>query len=162
MSLVKEVARAEEQGAKRVEGFTGAVRSMDNLALEKGDKFTFPAEYKVYEQKFGTGTGQFIFVELEDEKGKKTDVVKQFYPSTFTKRRTIYNEDGTSTGRRVATKGTAADLYRSVVSVSEGMDLLKGKTVVVSDIIVVKTLRYGTDQVVEAQIPVIDLVEKAA
>ena len=162
MSLVKEVARAEKQGAKRVDGFTGAVRSMDNLALEKGDKFTFPMEYEVYEQKFGTGTAQFIFVEIEDKKGKKTDTVKQFFPSTFTKRRTVYNEDGTSTGKRVATKGTASELFRSVVDVSEGMDLLKGKTVIVSDIIIVKTLRYGTDQVVEAQIPVIDLVEEAA
>ena len=152
-SLAIEMKRAEEQGAKRVAGFSGAVRSLENLNLEKGDKFKFPDKYEVYERKFGDNTAQFIFVEVGDGN------VKTFYPSTFTKSRTIYNEDGTSTGKRVHTTGTAAELFQKAGSVSDGMAALAGKTVVVSDVVEVRTLRYGTTSVMNAQIPTIDLVD---
>lgn len=153
-SLNVEVTRAMKQGAKRVAGFTGAVRSLENVALEKGDKFTFPESYEVYERKFGDNTAQFIFVSLEDGN------VKAFYPSTFTKNRMVYNEDGTPTGQRVHTTGTAAEIFQAAGSVEEGMNALKGKTVVVSDILEIRTLRFGTTSLMTTQIPVIDLVEQ--
>lgn len=151
-SLVIEMKRAEEQGAKRVADFSGAVRSLENQGLEKGDKFTFPEKYEVYERKFGDNVAQFIFVEVGNGN------VKAFYPSTFTKSRTVYNEDGTSTGKRIHTTGTAAKLFQDAGSVKDGMAALAGKTVIVSDLVEVRTLRFGTTSLMNTQIPTIDLV----
>lgn len=152
-TLAVEMDRAKARGDKKVNGFNGAIRSLDNLGLEKGDKFKIPETFDVYEQKIGENKVQYIFVELENGSAKP------FYPSTFVKSRTIYNEDGTSTGERMHTLGTAADLFRSHGDVQAGMNALKGKTLVVSDITPVRTLRYGTTSLMNAQIPTIDLVE---
>ena len=151
--LSVEVARAKAAGDKKVNGFEGAVRSLENLNLEVGDQFTMPENYEVYEQKIGDNKAQYIFIDLGN------DNVKKFYPSTFTKSRTVYNEDGTSTGERVHTMGTAAELFRTVGSVADGMNLLKGKTLKVTDIKTVRTIRYGTTSLMNAQIPTIDLVD---
>ena len=148
-----EVARAKANGDKQVAKFEGAVRSLENLNLEEGDQFVMPEKYEVFEQKIGTGKAQYIFIDLGN------DNVKKFYPSTLTKSRTIYNEDGSSTGQRVYTKGTAAELFRSVGSVEEGMNLLKGKTLKVTKVETVRTIRYGTTSLMNAQIPTIGLVE---
>ena len=152
--LSVEVARAKAAGDKKVTGFEGAVRSLENLNLEVGDQFTLPETYEVYEQKFGDNKAQYIFIDLGN------DNVKKFYPSTFTKSRTVYNEDGTSTGERVHTMGSAAELYRTAGSVPEGMDLLKGKTLKVTEIKTIRTMRFGTTSLMNAQIPTIELVEK--
>ena len=95
-------------------------------------------------------------VRLTDFKsGVKT--VKPFYPSTMTKTRAIYNEDGTPTGTRMSTKGTAAEEFRNHGGVQEAMEALAGKTLVVSNIETVRTLRFGTTSLMDAQIPTIDL-----
>lgn len=150
--LAVELQRNIARGDKKVNGFSGSVRSLENLGLEKGDQFTIPESFDVYEQKIGETSVQYIMVELTNGNAKP------FYPSTFTKQRTIYNQDGTSTGTRVHTKGTAAELFRQHGSVQEGMDALRGKTLKVSDIEMVDTLRYGTTSLMKAQIPTIDLV----
>lgn len=152
-TLAVEMARAQARGDKKVNGFSGAVRSLDSLALEKGDKFKIPESFDVREQKIGDGTVQYIFVELSNGNAKP------LYPTTFTKSRTVYNEDGTSTGQRVHTKGSAAELFRSKGSVNEAMEALKGKTLEVTDVETVRTLRFGTTTLMNAQIPTIDIVE---
>ena len=126
--------------------------SEENLNLEVGDEWTFPTSYDVYDQKIGDNHAQYIFIEVNGN-------AKKFYPSTFTKSRTIYNEDGTSTEQRVHTEGTAAELFRSAGSVDEAMKLLAGKKVKVTDVKTVRTLRYGTTSLMNATIPTIDLVE---
>ena len=77
--LEVEKARALANGDKKVTGFKGGVRSLENVALEVGDQFTFPTEFEVYEQKIGDNTAQYIWVTLADGNAKR------FYPSTFTK-----------------------------------------------------------------------------
>lgn len=152
-TLAVEKQRNLSRGDKKVNGFSGAIRSLEALNLEKGDTFVIPESFEVFEQKIGEGTAQYIFVELANGNAKP------FYPSTMTKRRTIYNEDGTSTGEAVFTTGTAAELFRSFGSVQEGMEALKGKKIVVSDVKTVRTLRFGTASLMNAQIPVLDLVD---
>lgn len=151
-TLAVEIKRAEAAGDKKIAGFTGAVRSLENLNLEVGDEWTFPTSYDVYEQKIGDNRAQYIFIEVKGN-------AKKFYPSTFTKSRTVYNEDGSSTEQRVYTEGTAAELYRSAGSVNEAMELLAGKKVKVTDVKTVRTLRYGTTNLTNATIPTIDLAE---
>ena len=150
--LEVEMARAAANGDKKVTGFTGGVRSLENVALELNDTFTFPITFDVYEQKIGDNTAQYIWVILEDGNAKR------FYPSTFTKSRTIYNEDGTSTGERKFTLGTAAEEFRKHGTVEEGMNALAGKRVKVTNIETIRTIRYGTNQVTNSQIPQIDFV----
>lgn len=151
-TLAVELERNKARGDKKVNGFSGNVRSLENLGLEKGDKFTIPESFDVYEQKIGENSVQYIMVELTNGNAKP------FYPSTFTKTRTVYNQDGTSTGVRVSTKGSAAVEFRNHGSVQEGMNALKGKTLEVTDIELVDTLRYGTTSLMKAQIPTIELV----
>lgn len=152
-SLEQEVKRNLARGDKKVNGFTGAVRSLENLGLEKDDQFTIPTTFEVYEQKIGDNTVQYIMVELTNGNAKP------FYPSTFTKSRTVYNQDGSSTGTRAFTKGSAAELFRQYGSVQEGMNALKGKTLKVTDIELVDTLRFNTTNLMKAQIPTIDIVD---
>lgn len=152
-TLEQEIKRNIARGDKKVNGFSGAVRSLENLGLEKGDQFTVPESFDVYEQKIGENKVEYIMVELANGNAKP------FYPSTFTKSRTVYNQDGTSTGNRVFTKGTAAELFRQYGSVQDGMNALKGKTLKVTDVEQVDTLRYGTTSLMKAQIPTIDLVD---
>lgn len=149
-----ELKRNLARGDKKVNGFTGAIRSLENLGLEKGDQFTIPEKFDVYEQKLDKNTVQYIMVELTNGNAKP------FYPSTFTKTRTVYNKDGESTGVRVSTKGSAAELFRTFGNVAEGMNALKGETLKVTDIEEVDTLRYGTTTLMKAQIPTIEIVKK--
>lgn len=149
-TLAVEKQRALAAGDKKTTGFKGAVRSLENTGLEKGDEFTFPNDYEVYSTKIGDREVDYIFVELANGNAKR------FFPSTFTKSRTVYNEDGTSTGVRKFTTGTAAEEFRKYGKVEDGMNALKGKTVVVTDIETCRTLRYGTTELMDAQIPVID------
>lgn len=151
-TLAVEIKRAEAAGDKKIAGFTGAVRSLENLNLEVNDEWTFPTSYDVYDQKIGDNHAQYIFIEVNGN-------AKKFYPSTFTKSRTIYNEDGTSTEQRVHTEGTAAELFRSAGSVNEAMKLLAGKKVKVTDVKTIRTLRYDSTSLMNATIPTIDLVE---
>lgn len=150
--LAVEIKRNLARGDKKVNGFIGAVRSLENLGLEKGDKFTIPEKFDVYEQKIGDNAVQYIMVELANGNAKP------FYPSTFTKTRTVYNTDGTSTGTRVSTKGSAAEEFRKHGNVQEAMDALRGKTLEVTDIEMIDTLRYGTTSLMKAQIPTIEIV----
>ena len=53
-TLEQEIKRNIARGDKKVNGFTGAVRSLENLGLEKGDEFTIPEKFDVYEQKIAT------------------------------------------------------------------------------------------------------------
>ena len=151
--LEVEKARAAANGAKKVTGFTGGVRSLENVALELNDTFTFPDTFEVYEQKIGDNKAQYIWVVLEDGNAKR------FYPSTFTKSRTIYNEDGTSTGERKFTLGTAAEEFRKHGTVEEGMQALAGKKVKVTKLETVRTLRFGTTTLMNTQIPTIDFAK---
>ena len=75
--LEVEMARAAANGDKKVTSFKGGVRSLENVALELNDTFTFPTTFDVYEQKIGDNTAQYIWVILEDGNAKR------FYPSTF-------------------------------------------------------------------------------
>lgn len=153
-TLAIELKRNEARGDKKVSGFSGQVRSLENLGLEIGDSFTFPEEYEVYEQKLGTTSVQYIMVELTNGNAKP------FYPSTFTKSRLVYNEDKTPTTTRMYTTGSAAELFRTFGSVEEGMNALKGKTVKVTKIKPCRTIRYGTSELMDALIPTIDLVNE--
>lgn len=158
-TLAIEMKRASENGDVEVAGFTGAVRSLENPGLEVGDTWTFPASPKVFQQTIGQGdnanTVQYIWIELENGNAKK------FYPSTFTKSRSIY-EDGVNgglpknTGVRVNTTGTAAEEYRKHAAVADAMAALAGKKVTVSKINTIKTLRYGTSQTQNTLIPEIN------
>lgn len=150
-TLAIEIERAINGGDKKVgTKFSGAVRSLENLNLEVGDEWTFPENYEVYEQKLGDNSVQYIFVEINGN-------AKKFYPSTFTKSRMIYNEDGTTTGERVHTEGSAAELFRTAGSIEDGMNKLKGKKVKVTNMKTIRTLRYGTTSLMNATIPTIDL-----
>lgn len=153
-NLTVEKARALANGDKQVAGFSGGIRSLENVALELNDTFTFPTTYEVFEQKIGDNKVQYIWVTLENGNAKR------FYPSTFTKARTVFNEDGTSTGVRKYTLGTAAEEFRKHGTVEEGMRALAGKKVKVTNIEVVSTLRYNSDKLQNTQIPTIDIVEK--
>lgn len=148
-----EKARALANGDTPVTGFSGGVRSLENVALEVGDEFIFPDKYEVFEQKFGESIAQYIWVVLANENAKK------FYPSTFTKSRAVYNEDGTPTAVRKHTLGTAAEEFRKHATVNDAMNALAGKRVKVTNIETIRTIRYGTNQVVNTQIPQIDFVE---
>lgn len=153
-NLTVEKARAIANGDKQVAGFSGGIRSLENVALELNDTFTFPTSYEVFEQKIGDNKVQYIWVTLENGNAKK------FYPSTFTKARTVFNEDGTSTGVRKYTLGTAAEEFRNHGTVEEGMMALAGKKVKVTNIEVISTLRYNSDKLQNTQIPTIDIVEQ--
>ena len=157
-TLEVEMARAKANGDQKVDGFTGAVRSLENPGLEQGDTWIMPSNPDVYMQKLRDNSVKYIWITLENGNAKK------FYPSTFTKSRFIY-EDGVNgglpknTGVRVHTKGTAAALFQGCSTIDEGMQKLAGRKMTVSKIDTIKTLRYGTSVTQNTLIPTIDFAD---
>lgn len=144
------MARLEVEKSRAI---ASGVRSLEVVSLEVGDQFTFPTEYEVYEQKINGNTAQYIWITLVNGNAKK------FYPSTFTKSRIVCDEDGTPTGERKYTTGTAAEEYRRHGTVDEAMRALAGRTVKVTNIEIIRTLRFGTTSVMSTPIPTIDFVD---
>lgn len=153
-NLSREIARVEAGGAKKIASFVGAMRDVDLQTLAKGMKFKYEGTEQVYEQDFNGNKTQFVLLPVN---GDVNNVIP-FYPSTFWKSRAEVNEDGTFTGNRPHTTGTAAETFRACGTVAEGMNAIKGREFVIADMKQVKCLRYGTTQVVTANIPVIDFV----
>lgn len=129
------------------------VNTVEYPFLEKGDEFTMPMIYEIFTCKIGERTVDYIEVEL------KNGQIKNIFPSVFVKTKPIYNEDGSSTGKRAFTKGTAAELFRKQNDIIKGMEALKGKTLRVTDIEYIRTIRVGTTQLMTTYIPTIDIVE---
>lgn len=139
--------------------FSGAVRSLENPGLELNDSWTFPTEYDVYTTKVGNSDPiEYIWIELDNGKAKK------FFPSTFTKQREVYNEAKTGelptpTGVRKFTLGTAAEEFRSHGDIATAMAALAGKKVKVTNMEVIRTLRFNTNSLQNTLIPTIDFVD---
>lgn len=153
--LTKMVEAATARGDKKLNAFTGAVRDPEISGFVVGDTFKLPDTFEVYEQNFGTGSAQYILVECGP------DNFKQFFPSTFSKSRAIYNEDLTPTGNRARTQGTATELYLQSGSVQAGMEALRatGKKLKISAIDTIRSLRYDRPELQNVQIMTIDLAD---
>ena len=151
--LTVEVDRALAAGDKKVNGFKGAVRNLETV-LVQGDEFTMPDDYtdKVYEQKLAGGTAQYIFVETT--KGE----VRKLYPSVFTKRRVVVDDNDVVTTEYKSTDGTAADTFKGEGSVEKAMNALAGKTLVVSKVTPFRTTAFGRPgEVVNTNVYTIDI-----
>ena len=157
-SLETEIARAKASGDKEVAKCESAIRSVEINNLSEGDTWTFPTEYKRYQQKIGNYNVYYIWIEVKEANGNT--VPKKFYLSTFTKVRFIVNEDKTLTGERAMTEGTATKAWRDCPSLEEGLTAMKGKTVKVTKINEVRCLSFDRQSVVTSQIPTIDFVEE--
>lgn len=151
-SVEKEEARAEARGDVKSNSFSGAIRNTDMQPLMKGDVFPIPEEFTVFSSKQFNGA-QYIFVTTDKER------VVQFFPSTLTKAVQEYDSNLKMTGNRVVAKGSAVELFTQFADVNEGMNALKGKKIKVSDIIEVQTVRYNSERLRTAQVPVLDIVE---
>lgn len=158
-TLAVEMERAEGRKDTTSNSFTGAVRPLENTSLAKGDVLIIPTDFtgKVKTMKIGDNKAEYIFCQLEGSEN-----VKQFFPSVLTKRADVYDEDGEPTGQSVHATGSAVDLFQKYGEIQKGMEALKGKKIRVSDMMNVRTLRYGTTSLMTARIPVIDLVDETA
>jgi len=156
-TLEKAKPQHPTKAPKRVAEFSEKIRTLENFDLEKGERFIIPINYKIWEKDLNGNAVQYIEVHIVN--AIQEGVVKHLYPSVFRKCRTLFNEDGTSLGTRVWTDGSAAEMFRKFKYMRQGIDALKGKTLVVSDIKYIRTLRYGTTSLMFAQIPTIDIVE---
>ena len=154
-TLAHEVKRAEANGHVQVAGFTGAVKSVDFVGFEKGEVFTFPLDFtgRIYEQKLGTYTVQYVFVDCANGESKP------FYPSTFTKSRQPVNPDLTPKGGRVKTEGNVAEEFRKHATVGEAMAVLAGKKCVITDVAEYTIKAYGKNETQQTQILTIDFAK---
>lgn len=150
MSFEKETARAKSRDGQPKSSFSGEIRNLDSMPLAKGDSFVIPNTFEVFPSK-RFNNAEYILVTCDNGK------IVQFFPSIFTKQRTIANDDMTYTDQVVRTSGTATELFNNSTDVDSGMNSLKGKKIVVSDMHEVQTLNYDRNRLVKAQIPVLDL-----
>lgn len=151
--LTVEVDRALAAGDKKVNGFKGAVRNLDTI-LVQGDEFKMPEDYtdKVYEQKLAGGTAQYIFVETT--KGE----VRKLYPSVFTKRRVVVDDNDIITSEYISTNGTATDIFKGEGSIEKAMNALAGRTLIVSKVTPFRTTAFGRPgEVVNTSVYTIDV-----
>lgn len=148
--LELEYRRAFAQGAKRVNGFSGAIPE-EYMGFELGDTFTMPTQFTVFEEVIGEIRNQFIFVETQNGD------VRKLYPSQLSRRVRAYDPDGTPLGV-VAANGTASQLYKMHGSICEGMDALRGKTIRISKVTLIGTIMWG-DQYTHKTVYTFDLVD---
>lgn len=153
MATLEQYIPPKRNEPKRITEFSSKPHKLDFFGLEKGDQFTIPQDFEIWEEELNGTPLQYINVTLT------SGLVKLLYPTVFRKVRTIYNEDGTSTGKRVYSNGTASMLFQSFNTIQDGMEALRGKTLKVTEMRTVRTLRYGTTSLMNAQIPTIDIVE---
>ena len=156
--LETEIRRAEANGDKKVAKVEGAVRSVEINNLAQGDVWTFPETYDRYSRKIGNNTAYYIWIEVKEANGNT--VPKQLFLSTFTKTRFVVNEDMSMTGERATTSGTAAQAWQECATIEDALTMMKGKTVMVSNMQEVRCLSFDRQSVVTSQIPTIDFVEK--
>lgn len=153
MATLDQYIPPRKNAPRHVTEFSGKIRSIENFGLEKGDIFFIPINYKIWEKDLNGVPIQYI--EVFHINGEK----RHFYPAVLRKVRTIYNDDGTTNGQRVATDGTAAKIFQSFRFMKDGLNALRGKYLKISDIRYVRTMRYGTTSLMNAQIPTIDIVK---
>lgn len=158
---LKAVEVAEEKvlasGGKIVTSFKGAVRGDELNTLEKGDQFTIPNDFKIYEQRVGSGTNtaQFIIVEVNG-------VAKNFYPSSLQKNLAIVDDNAMPVGERAKTKGTACEWFKKQGSIDKAMKAMKGCTLKISDVTPYQVRRFGTtDEVTTSNFMTVDFVGDA-
>ena len=162
-SFEDETKRALSAGDTQMNEFSGAVRNLDATVLSEGDVITFPTDYtgKVFKTTFGENEAQYVLCQCKNKEGVES--ILRFYPSTFTKQRTVYEktEPGKPlkvTNTRARTTGDAAEHYRSFANVNEAMNTFKGRTIKVTKMNKVWTKRFDRDALMEAQMPQIDFV----
>ena len=129
------------------------IAPIDVFQFEEGDEFIIPTTFEIFTVKIGGKLAEYIAVDMKN--GEK----KQLFPSVFVRPRTIYNEDLISTGKRIFPKGTASDLVRKEGDLQKGMELLKGKTLRVTKINYIPTLRSDGNATMTVAIPTIDIIE---
>ena len=137
MELNVEIARiAGMPGAVKTDSFSDkAIRGAVNT-FEKGDTFTIPKDFtdKVLALPI-TGSDnkpEFIMVDVTAENGDKS--VKRLYPSTFSKSLAVVDS---ATGKRVGSakaEGQPALDYTSKLTQDAGMEVLKGKSIKVTEV----------------------------
>ena len=157
LDLQDEIKRAMAQGDRKVAKLTGAVRSTDIITVNVGDVFTIPEKYEAYETRFVGNDGKervspYIWVTLENGEPRK------LFPSSLTRTRSVFNEDGTATGQRVTTEGTAVDEFKKHPTLDAAVDAIKGKKIKYTDKITVRTRAFGSGLVVDDFVPVFDFV----
>ena len=142
-----EIGRANTNG-ERVKGntFSAATRDVEINGFVKGDYFTIPDTFEVREMSFGSNKSEYIFVTVNG-----VDNAKKFFPSMMWKRRLEYKEEKASDGGIIPTPigwkhtmGKAAEDFLKFGTVQEAMENLKGKTLEITNVEEVRTVRYGT------------------
>lgn len=153
----------EEKRAKVLDGthsttFSKPMRSFEYMSFEVGDIITLPTPpFKVFKRAIGSNVAEYVIVEVKSAVGVES--AKQFYPTVFTKRRPIYNEDKTPTGASEITKGTAAEKARKFATIQEAMEALAGKKIKVSNIKIIRTLNFERTNVVDDKIMTLDFLD---
>lgn len=134
----------------------GAILDPATLTFQTGDVFQVPETFdNIRCSLIGNNKAYFIMVVTQNNEARR------LYPTVFMRRRMVYNQDGTATNQWATTEGSAATLFKSKYTINEGMDALKGKTIKVSGIQMVNTLRPNTTILRSEPIYTFDLVEDA-
>lgn len=105
------------RGAIIVPDFSGTI---PQRTLQEGDIFTLPVTYEVLAEKICGNTVEFILVQIQTGEWVK------FYPTMLT--RTIC----TTEGLFAHSSGSAVDVYKMHLYVSEGMRALAGRSIKVT------------------------------
>ena len=123
-----EIRCALAQGAYRVQDFSEKIPG-PNTGLELGDVFTLPHHYEVFSERCFNKPicSEFIFVKAQNGR------MKRLYPSQFLRKVPSYNQDGILQ-EIVYANGSAVELFKMYSTITEGMDALKGKTIMVTNV----------------------------
>lgn len=161
-SFAIEKDRAAAQGDVLVkEGFSGGVRSLESNSFSVDDFIVFPEKMEVFKTKIGDTDRWVEYCFVAVFHGDATPTIKKFYPSTFTKRRTQVNKDGSAymgDDSIVMNTGTACEQYRSFGKISDAMDSFKGKRIKVTDSKMYWVLRWNSmDEVITTSMINLDL-----
>ena len=82
-TLEQEIKRGKKPEPKKVSEFSSKCRTLYFYGLEKGDQFTIPTDYEIWEEVLNGTTLQYINITLT------SGVEKHLYPAVFCKSRTI-------------------------------------------------------------------------
>lgn len=160
-----EIVRNAAMGDKACpNGWQGGVKSQVPQNLEVGDVWQFPETWdstNIFERMFDRTSAQYTIVEMLE--GPSAGECKNIWVSTFEKSRVVYDDDmrpvvEDGKVKRAEAKGSAVTEFRRHLTRKAAMEALAGKKFKVTAIDTVKTLSFDRSRLVDAQMPVIEII----
>lgn len=146
MSLSEYATRlGNASGCEVKNSFTDKTVRVAGERFAVGDTFTIPEEFSVVTMTIGDNEVEYMPIQVKDSKGNKR--FANFFPSMLWKFAFEVDEEGNRLNTRpIITSGSVYDAIKNFPTLNDRMEVLRGKTIKVTDAKEIRTLRFRSTE----------------